>query len=128
VDALVLVAVQQAAGLVWASLLFVATVEHDMVEVLAAVPSAEICYAIISGLLYYAGAYWLYLSVLGRVSAALAGGSFNIIPIVTVAVAFVFLGERLAGLQIVGAILILLSAGTLFWLTRGPAISERQLA
>lgn len=128
VDALALVAVQQTAGLVWAAVLFAATIRQDMAAVVAAVPTVEIFYAAISGLLYYAAAYWLYLSALSRVSAALAGGSFNIIPIVTIAVAFVFLGERLTGLQIVGAMLILLSAGALFWMTRVSATSQQQLA
>lgn len=124
VDSLSLVAVQQTAGLVWAAVLFAATTGQDAPAVIAAVPPPELVYAAISGLLYFAAAYWLYLSALSRVSAALAGGSFNVIPLVTIAMAFVFLGERLSGMQALGATLILLSAGALLWLTRGPATTQ----
>ncbi len=126
VDPLSLVAVQQAAGLVWAAILFAATTGPDFTIVIAAVPPREFVYAAISGLLYFAAAYWLYLSALNRVSAALAGGSFNIIPLVTIAVAFVFLGERLTNVQAFGAALILMSACALFWLTGGSAASQQQ--
>jgi drug/metabolite transporter (DMT)-like permease len=128
VDALALVTVQQTAGLVWAAVLFTATSEGNIMATVAAVGSSELIYAMLTGLLYYAAAYWLYLSALNRVSAALAGGSFNIIPIVTVAVAFVFLGERLSGLQMFGASLIIVSASALFWLTRGPTVPKHELA
>jgi drug/metabolite transporter (DMT)-like permease len=126
VDALSLVAVQQTAGLVWAGVLLASTAGQDITAVIAAVPWKDMLSAVISGLLYYAAAYWLYLSALNRVSAALAGGSFNIIPVVTIVVAFVFLGERLTSMQIVGAALILVSAGALFWLTRTPAAQQQQ--
>ncbi len=120
VDALALVTVQQTAGLAWAAALFMVTSEGNMLASVAAVGWSDVFYAILAGLMYYAAAYWLYLSALNRVSAALAGGSFNIIPIVTVAVAFVFLGERLTGPQFFGAALIIVSASALFWLTREP--------
>ena len=127
VDALSLVAVQQTAGLVWAAILFAVISGREMGTLVTAIPAKELLYAAISGLLYYAGAYWLYLSALNRVSAALAGGSFNIIPLVTISVAYVFLGERLQGAQIFGAVLILTSAGALFWKTRS-SLSPRQKA
>lgn len=128
VDPLSLVAVQQTAGLAWAAILFAVTSRQEMTSAMAAVPVREMIYAVISGLLYYAAAYWLYLSALNRVSAALAGGSFNIIPLVTISVAFVFLGERLSGMQIVGALLILVSAMALFWLTRSPSAPKQHPA
>ncbi|MBL9046059.1 MAG: DMT family transporter [Tabrizicola sp.] len=126
VDPLSLVAVQQAAGLVWAVLLLAWSSNSGIAASISAVPPVEFVYAAISGQLYFATAYWLYLSALGRVSAALAGGSFNIIPLVTIAVAFVFLGERLSGMQALGAALILLSASALFWLTSGAPDPQRQ--
>lgn len=126
VDPLSLVAVQQTAGLVWAAILFAVTTDQSLSTAIAEVPRQELVYAVISGLLYFAAAYWLYLSALNRVSAALAGGSFNIIPLVTIAVAFMFLGERLTSLQVLGAALILLSAVALFWLTRGSATAQQQ--
>ncbi len=127
VDALALVTVQQTAGLAWAALLFVITSGGSVTATVSAVPSSDLIYAVLTGVMYYAAAYWLYLSALNRVSAALAGGSFNIIPIVTVAVAFVFLGERLSGQQYFGAVLIIVSASALFWLTRVPSAPEQSL-
>jgi drug/metabolite transporter (DMT)-like permease len=95
-----------------------------MTATVASARLSDLIYAMLIGLMYYAAAYWLYLSALSRVSAALAGGSFNIIPIVTVTVAFVFLGERLSGLQFFGAALIIVSASALFWLTREPSAPQ----
>lgn len=118
VDPLALVAIQQSAGLAWAAGLLAVTTGGDLGTVLSGVPVTEVCFAALSGLLYFAAAYWLYLSALGRVRAALAGGSFNIIPLVTIALAYGFLGERLSSLQAFGAVLILLSALALFRLTR----------
>jgi drug/metabolite transporter (DMT)-like permease len=118
VDALALVTVQQTAGLAWATLLALLASGGSLIDALVQVPRSELSGAVLSGLLYYAAAYWLYLSALGRVSAALAGGSFNIIPVVTIMVAFVFLGERLEWIQTLGAALIILSAVALFSLTR----------
>lgn len=128
VDALALVAVQQTAGLVWAAVLFTGTSTSSLLAATAELTLAELTYAAMVGLVYYALAYWLYLSALNRVSAALAGGSFNIIPIVTVAIAYVFLGERLSALQLFGALLIVIAATALFWLTREHKVSGQALA
>ncbi len=125
VDALALVTVQQTAGLGWATLLAVFATPGPAFGALVTVPLGELAGAVVSGLLYYAAAYWLYISALGRVSAALAGGSFNIIPIVTIAVAYAFLGERLAPIQILGAVLIILSAIALYWLTQADQTAGR---
>jgi len=63
--------------------------------------------AALSGLLYYAAAYWLYLGALRRVPASIAAGSFYLIPIVGVAAGGLLLGERLAPIQWVGAMIVL---------------------
>jgi drug/metabolite transporter (DMT)-like permease len=65
--------------------------------------------AVISGTLYYAGAYWLYLSALRRVPASIAAGSFYLIPIVGVTGGAVLLGERLSSVQWLGAAVVLAS-------------------
>jgi drug/metabolite transporter (DMT)-like permease len=127
VDALALVTIQQTAGLAWSAALFMVTSKGNMLSSVAVVEPPHLIYAMLTGLMYYAAAYWLYLSALNRVSTALAGGSFNIIPIVTVAVAFIFLGERLSGPQLFGAVLIILSASALFWLTREQLPSKSAL-
>jgi drug/metabolite transporter (DMT)-like permease len=65
--------------------------------------------AVASGALYFAGAYWLYLGALRRVTASAAAASFYLIPIVGVAAAALLLGERLAPIQWLGAAVVLLS-------------------
>lgn len=65
--------------------------------------------ALLSGALYYAGAYWLYLGALRRVPASVAAASFYLIPIVGVAGGVLLLGERLGTVQWIGAALVLLS-------------------
>ena len=119
IDPLVLVAVQQLAGLAWATLLL--AVVSSPWTALNAASAIEIMYAALTGILYYAIAYWLYLVALNRVSAALAGASFNVIPVVAIVVAYVFLGESLSSHQLAGVFLILLSGFMLVKLTsRAP--------
>ena len=65
--------------------------------------------AVLSGVLYYAGAYWLYLGALRRVPASVAAASFYLIPIVGVAGAALLLGERLGAVQWIGAAMVLIS-------------------
>lgn len=65
--------------------------------------------AVISGTLYYAGAYWLYLGALRRVPASIAAGSFYLIPIVGVTAGALLLAERLGVVQWLGAAVVLMS-------------------
>lgn len=58
--------------------------------------------AIASGVLYYAVAYWLYLSALRDVPASVAAVSFYLIPVFGVAGGIVALGERLQPTQWLG--------------------------
>ncbi|MDQ2966478.1 MAG: DMT family transporter, partial [Chloroflexota bacterium] len=59
--------------------------------------------AVVSGVLYYGAAYWLYLSGLREVPAPFAAVSFYLIPIFGLAAAFLLLGERLNPQQWLGA-------------------------
>jgi probable blue pigment (indigoidine) exporter len=61
--------------------------------------------AVISGLLYYALAYSLYISALRKVRASVAAASFYLIPVFGVSVAAAF-GERLEPIQWIGAALV----------------------
>lgn len=65
--------------------------------------------AIVSGTLYYAGAYWFYLGALRRVPVSLAATSYYLIPIVGVTAGALLLGERLEGPQWLGMIIVLVS-------------------
>ena len=51
--------------------------------------------AIGSGVLYYALAYWLYLSALRNVPASLAAASFYLVPVFGITASFLLLGESL---------------------------------
>lgn len=122
-DSLYIVAVQQTAGLAWAvALLFAATSYGSPADV-THVPLELVAAAALSGLLYYAAAYWLYIAALRSVPAAVAGSYFNVIPVFGVTFAFLFLGERLTTIQWVGAAVILVSVFELVRLTRAD---ERQ--
>jgi drug/metabolite transporter (DMT)-like permease len=71
--------------------------------------------AVGSGILYYAAAYWLYLTGLRAAPAWLAAVSFYLIPVFGVAGGFVLLGERLDPRQWLGVAIVL---GAAFLLVR----------
>jgi len=80
--------------------------------------------AIVSGVLYYAGAYWFYLGALRHVPASFAAVSFYLIPIVGVTAGALLLGERLDPRQWIGAAIVL---GAVLAIIRQPiADSLRQ--
>jgi len=62
--------------------------------------------AVASGALYYAGAYWFYLTALRRVPASLSATSFYLIPIFGVAAGTVLLGDRLEAVQWLGVAIV----------------------
>ena len=81
-----------------------------------------------SGVLYYAAAYWFYLSALRTVPASVAASSFYLIPVFGVAAGSLLLGDRLEpvqwiGVGIVAVAVVLIASG------RTPARSAaRELA
>jgi drug/metabolite transporter (DMT)-like permease len=117
VDPLFTVAVQQSAGLIWASAIVLVRSPFGALEELTTIPSLSLVAAMASGLLYYASAYWLYISALKTTPASVAGAYFNLIPVFGVGLAFLFLGERLSLLQWAGSAAIVLSALWLVHLT-----------
>jgi drug/metabolite transporter (DMT)-like permease len=100
---------QQAYGLLAALALVAAVAVLGGQVVPSSVSAVGIASAIASGALYYAGAYWLYLGALRRVPASVAAVSFYLIPIVGVTAGSLLLGERLAPIQWVGAVVVLAS-------------------
>jgi drug/metabolite transporter (DMT)-like permease len=62
--------------------------------------------ALVSGILYYAAAYWLYLSGLRRVPASVAASAFYLIPVFGVAGGGLVLGDRLSGVQWIGVAIV----------------------
>jgi probable blue pigment (indigoidine) exporter len=65
--------------------------------------------AITSGVLYYAAAYWLYLTALRGAPASLAAISFYLIPVFGVAGGILLLGEGLDPRQWAGAAIVLVA-------------------
>lgn len=128
VDPLLMVAVQQTAGLAWAVTLLLFDARSSVVRSIVAIPPDTIAIGMLSGLLYYAAAYWLYLSALKTVPAAVAGSFFNLIPLFGIVLAFVLLGERLTAMQWGGALAIVASVYLLLrWNERREEDLKRQL-
>lgn len=104
IDPLPAVALQQTVGLAWAVAIW-------PLEAGGGEPSApaagQLAAAALTGLMYYAGAFWLYLNALRSVTATAAGIFLNLTPVFGVATAFSFLGERLTASQWLGAVVIL---------------------
>ncbi len=116
IDPLFTVTLQQTVGLAWAVVLWPLEWHQQGRTPLSALTSTEILGAAVSGVMYYGAAFWLYLKGLACVPASVAGGFLNLIPVFGVATAFLFLGERLAAVQWVGAATIILAVFVLLTL------------
>lgn len=103
-DPLLVIAVQQTFALIWA--LAIWPIELLRGET-AVISLSTWLWAAVSGLTYYAFAFWFYIVGLKRVPASTAGQFLNLISIFGVAGATIFLGERLGLPQWLGAFLIL---------------------
>jgi drug/metabolite transporter (DMT)-like permease len=103
------VASQQAYALAFSLVVLVAGWLLGGAVISATVTPAGWLRAVVSGVLYYAAAYWFYLTGLRAVPASVAAVSFYLIPVFGVAGGFVLLGERLDGRQWVGAAIVLVA-------------------
>jgi drug/metabolite transporter (DMT)-like permease len=107
-DPVLLVALQQTVALMWALVIWPIEVTQTAT---AAPATIEVWgWALASGLVYYALAFWFFINGLKRTTASLAGFFLNLIPIFGLTAAAIILGERLSSLQWVGAVLILIAA------------------
>jgi len=120
VDPLLTVALQLTMGLVWAVAIWPLALRGDPVEHALALSPGELVGGAISGLMYYAAAFWFYLKALRSVRASVAGGFLNLTPLFAIATAHVFLGERLTQSQWIGAITIFLSVFALLTWSAPP--------
>lgn len=119
VDPLLIVALQQTVGLIWA--IGIWPVEGSSPAEFGALPLRDIAAGAVSGLMYYVVAFWFYLRGLRSVPAAIAGMFLNLIPMFGVSAAYLFLGERLVAAQWIGAAAILISVCALLGgFTRDP--------
>ena len=109
IDPLLTVTIQQTVGLLWAAAIWPLELHGNAADAVLALPARELVGGMITGLMYYALAFWLYLSGLRLVPASTAGIFINLTPVFGVAAAYVFLGERLSQTQWLGAAIILAS-------------------
>lgn len=112
-DPLLTVAVQQTIALAWAAAIWPIELRAGAWNTVLALSPEDMLRAVVSGLIYYAAAYWLYLFALRSMPASVAGGFFNLIPLFGIAAAYAFLGEALTPTQWSGAALILIAAAVL---------------
>lgn len=113
VSTLTVIMIQQSWALVFSVALLAVTVFFGQTLGQDASAAAWIS-AVVSGLLYYAVAFWFYISGLRHVPAAVAGVFINLIPVFGIAAGHVLLDERLSGRQWLGATVIVAAVATLF--------------
>ena len=106
---LAIVTVQQSCALVFSLGLFAATATINQTALLPAASAAAWVSAVVAGVLYYAAAFWFYLTGLRGVPAAVAGVFINLIPVFGIAAGYFLLAERLSGRQWLGALLIVVA-------------------
>jgi drug/metabolite transporter (DMT)-like permease len=108
-DPLLIVVLQQSLALVWALAIWPLEWAREGAVSLATSSPASWGWAALSGVLYYALAFWCYIIGLKQMPASMVGLFLNLIPIFGIAGAYLFLDERLTAVQWVGGTLILLA-------------------
>lgn len=108
---LAVVTIQQSCALLFSLALLGATFLIGGSTPLPEVSAAAWISAAVSGMLYYAVAFWLFLTGLRRIPAGVAAVFINLIPLFGVAAGYALLGERLTGQQWLGAVLIVVAVG-----------------
>lgn len=127
-DPLSVVTLQQTAALAWALLIWPLERLHGEATDLATISLTVWALAAASGLAYYALAFWFYIIGLKRTPASLTGQFLNLVPIFGVGGAYLFIGERLAPAQWIGAIVILGAVTAIYRMHRVEVIpAERRI-
>lgn len=109
VDPMAIIAIQQSVGLVWALSIWPFEWQGSALAELSRLTLIDVLGGLVSGLMYYALAFWFYLNGLRSMGASRAGNFFNLIPVFGITFAYAFLSERLSALQWAGAAVILVS-------------------
>jgi drug/metabolite transporter (DMT)-like permease len=122
IDPLPAVAVQQTVALAWVVAIWPLEPRDEAIGGLVALSNTELLGGALSGLMYYAAAFWFYLHALRSVPATTASIFLNLTPVFGVAAAYVFLGERLTGSQWLGGAIILLSVVALLTWAATPRV------
>jgi len=106
-DSVLLVLVCQHATALGMALIFATISGYRPLEALARAPWAATGSAIVSGVLYYGVAFFLFVGALRKVSAAVAGLFINLVPVFGIIAAYLMLNERLGPLEWLGAATVL---------------------
>lgn len=112
-SSLSVVLVQQVAALLFSLVLFAGALGVGEIGSLSAVSATGWASAVVAGVLYYAVAFWFYLTGLRRIAPAVAGVFLNLIPIFGLASSRLFLNEQLTARQWVGAAVIVTAVVTI---------------
>lgn len=118
--------IQQAVGLFGVVVVWLggALVQHP-VAALPVISLPTLLFAMLSGIVQYALAFWLYLLALRRLRATVAAFYLTLIPLFGVVGAYIFLGEHLSLVQILGAVCIL---GTIMLLSVADRSEQEVIA
>ena len=129
VNPLSLTAVQQSVSLGWALLiLLIWQFNRGTFDTLGNLEPNSWFWAIISGLVYYALAFWFFISGLRQMPATEAGLYLNLIPIFGIVGAYIFLGERLTPIQWIGALLILFAVVGISILQKNKVVLQSDIS
>jgi drug/metabolite transporter (DMT)-like permease len=94
----------------------------------ASVSGVGLASAVASGVLYYAAAYWFYLTALRGVPASVAASSFYLIPIFGVAGGALLLGDRLEPVQWLGVATVAVAVALIVRRPAAAAAADREVA
>ncbi|WP_426575303.1 DMT family transporter (plasmid) [Xenorhabdus stockiae] len=107
-DTIVIVACQQSIALLATVFVFIG--EYTFTNYVFPTPSySTVIIAIISGIFQYALAFTFYLTALKHISAGLSGMFLNLVPIFGISGAYLFLGEKMVSVQVVGSAITIFS-------------------
>jgi drug/metabolite transporter (DMT)-like permease len=121
-DALPLVTLQQTVGLLWSVLALLVAAALGWVPLgLAGLSPATVGLALLTGVVQYGLAFWLWLAGLRHLPASRATLFLSLIPVFGVAGGALALGERLGPTQWIGALLVLAAVQALVRAERGHA-------
>jgi drug/metabolite transporter (DMT)-like permease len=107
VSPIALAALQQSVGLALALLLWAGALFLGFESLPAAPPPNVVILVIISGIVQYAAAFWLYLYGLQTLNAAVAALFLTLIPVFGMGLAALFLRELLTVVQLGGGALVI---------------------
>jgi drug/metabolite transporter (DMT)-like permease len=109
---IVLTCLQQSAGLAVALLVLALALAGGFERLPETVAPTMLLLAVVSGVVQYAVAFWLYLVGLRRLPVSVAGLFLTLTPLFGLGGGMLMLGERIGAMQVLGAALILSAVAT----------------